>query len=101
MRAHLARAFVGPQGLEADIRHGPAIILGDGARLRAKWIAAARVLGDPGARGASYVAVRVPERAVAGGPTQPDLPPTTGSGPRQASSAPNATGSAVCNPPCC
>ena len=78
MRAHVARAFFGRQGLEADIRHGPAIILGDGARLRAKWIAAARVLGDPGARGASYVDVRVPERAVAGGLTQPDLPSTTG-----------------------
>ena len=78
MRAHVARAFFGRQGLEADIRHGPAIILGDGARLRAKWIAAARVLGDPGSRGASYVDVRVPERAVAGGLTQPDLPSTTG-----------------------
>ena len=70
MRAHVARAFFGRQGLEADIRRGPAIIVGDGARLRAKWIAAARVLGDPGARGASYVDVRVPERAVAGGLAQ-------------------------------
>jgi cell division protein FtsQ len=80
MRAHVARAFFGEQGLQADLRHGPAIILGDGSRLRAKWIAAARVLGDPGARGARYVDVRVPERAVAGGLTQgeEDQPSTTG-----------------------
>ena len=64
--------------LEADIRHGPAIILGDGSRLRAKWIAAARVLGDPGAKGARYVDVRVPERAVAGGLTQPQASGASG-----------------------
>ena len=81
MRAHLSRAFLGQQGLEADVRHGPAIIVGDGTRLRAKWIAAARVLGDPGAKGATYVDVRLPERAVAGGlpdPAQSGEPSTTG-----------------------
>jgi cell division protein FtsQ len=67
MRDHVARAFLGDQGLEADLRNGPSIIVGDAQRLRAKWVAAARVLGDPGARGARYVDVRVPERAVAGG----------------------------------
>ena len=67
MRAHVARAYLGRQGLEAELRNGPSVILGDGRRLRAKWVAAARVLGDPGARGAKYVDVRVPERAVAGG----------------------------------
>jgi cell division protein FtsQ len=77
MRAHLARAFLGEQGLEADVRHGPSIILGDARRLRAKWIAAARVLGDPDARGARYVDVRVPERAVAGGLTQEESQPST------------------------
>ena len=78
MRAHVERAFFGDQGLEADIRHGPAIILGGGSRLRAKWIAAARVLGDPGAKGARYVDVRVPERAVAGGLTQPQASGASG-----------------------
>jgi cell division protein FtsQ len=67
MRAHVARAYLGRDGLEAALRDGPAVIAGDGRRLRAKWIAAARVLGDPGAKGARYVDVRVPERAVAGG----------------------------------
>src|SRR3954447_5605947 len=81
MREHVARVYLGRQGLEADLRRGPAVILGDGSRLRAKWIAAARVLGDPGAKGATYVDVRLPERAVAGGlpePAQPSQPSTTG-----------------------
>ena len=77
MRAHLAQAFLGPEGLEANVRRGPAIILGDGTRLRAKWVAAARVLGDPRARGASYVDVRVPERAVAGGLGSDGTQPST------------------------
>src|SRR4051794_31515390 len=81
MRSHVGRVYLGRQGLEADLRRGPAVILGDGSRLRAKWIAAARVLGDPGAKGATYVDVRLPERAVAGGlpePAQPSQPSTTG-----------------------
>jgi len=81
MREHVDRVYLGHQGLEADLRRGPAVILGDGTRLRAKWIAAARVLGDPGAKGATYVDVRLPERAVAGGlpePAQPSQPSTTG-----------------------
>jgi hypothetical protein len=72
MRAHVERAYMGHEGLEAALRDGPSVIAGDGRRLRAKWIAAARVLGDPGAKGARYVDVRVPERAVAGGLPQPD-----------------------------
>ena len=81
MRDHVARVYLGPDGLEADRRSGPAVILGDGSRLRAKWIAAARVLGDPGAKGATYVDVRLPERAVAGGLPEPaptGEPSTTG-----------------------
>jgi cell division protein FtsQ len=81
MRAHVSRVFLGRQGLQADLRNGPAVILGDGSRLRAKWIAAARVLGDPGAKGATYVDVRLPDRAVAGGlpeAAQPAQPSTEG-----------------------
>jgi cell division protein FtsQ len=81
MRDHVGRVYLGRQGLEADLRSGPAVILGDASRLRAKWIAAARVLGDPGAKGATYVDVRLPERAVAGGlpePARPGQPSTTG-----------------------
>jgi hypothetical protein len=82
MRDHVERAFLGRHGLEADLRNGPSVIVGDARRLRAKWIAAGRVLGDPGASGARYIDVRVPERAVAGGLPTPDeegpQPSTTG-----------------------
>ena len=67
MRSHVERAYLGEEGLEAQLRDGPTVIAGEPRRLRAKWVAAARVLADKGARGATYVDVRVPERAVAGG----------------------------------
>jgi cell division protein FtsQ len=55
------------RGLVAHLRGGPDVVLGTPARLRAKWIAAARVLADPGSAGASYLDVSLPERPVAGG----------------------------------
>jgi cell division protein FtsQ len=75
MRRHVARVGTGPEGLEAVLRNGPQIVVGDDTRLRAKWVAAARVLGDPGAQGARYVDVRLPERPVAGG--LPETQPST------------------------
>lgn len=72
MRRHVDRVFAGPLGLEADLENGPRVLLGNAARGRAKWIAAARVLGDEGAAGAGYVDVRLPERPVAG-----DVQPST------------------------
>ena len=47
--------------------NGPRLILGAGDRARAKWVAAARVLGDAGSQGATYVDVRLPEQPAAGG----------------------------------
>lgn len=79
IRTHVSRVWVGPHGLEADLRGGPAVYLGPVQRLHAKWIAADRVVSDPDATGARYIDVRVPERAVAGGlptaPTQPSASP--------------------------
>jgi cell division protein FtsQ len=54
-------------GLTVEMRDGPKLIFGDATRVRAKWDAAARVLADPAARGASYVDVRLPDRPAAGG----------------------------------
>jgi cell division protein FtsQ len=54
-------------GLVASLREGPELIFGDASRLRAKWAAAARVLADAKARGASYVDLRIPGRPAAGG----------------------------------
>lgn len=55
------------RGFVAELRRGPDVVLGGAGRLEAKWAAAARVLADPAARGATYVDVRLPERPVAGG----------------------------------
>jgi cell division protein FtsQ len=52
--------------MRVTLRNGPLLEFGDGVRARAKWIAAARVLGDPRGAGASYLDVRIPERPVAG-----------------------------------
>lgn len=53
-------------GLHVALRQGPELIFGAPTRLVAKWAAAARLLSDPAARGASYLDLRVPERPVAG-----------------------------------
>src|SRR5918992_920846 len=55
------------EGLVAELREGPELIFGDATRLRSKWAAAARVLADLEASGASYVDVRIPGRPAAGG----------------------------------
>jgi cell division protein FtsQ len=54
-------------GLVVPLRDGPELIFGDATRIRAKWTAAARVLADRAAAGASYVDLRLPGRPAAGG----------------------------------
>ena len=63
------RAFAGPRGLTVRMADGPVVYFGTAEELEAKWAAAARVLADPTAEGATYVDVRVPERSAAGGLT--------------------------------
>jgi cell division protein FtsQ len=67
LRGRVARVFRGRRGLAATVQNGPKLYFGGGQRLRAKWSAAAQVLGDSSSQGASYVDVRIPERPVAGG----------------------------------
>jgi len=55
------------QGLVVLLREGPELIFGDATRIRAKWTAAARVLADKAAAGASYIDLRLPGRPAAGG----------------------------------
>jgi cell division protein FtsQ len=54
-------------GYVAELRDGPELIFGAATRLRAKWAAAARVLADLEARGATYVDLRIPSRPAVGG----------------------------------
>ena len=55
------------KGIVAHVRHGPDLIFGDPTQVAAKWLAIARVLADPSARGATYIDVRLPDRPAAGG----------------------------------
>jgi cell division protein FtsQ len=55
------------RGLTLQLAHGPLLVFGGDERLGAKWAAAAAVLADPDAAGASTIDVSAPERpAVAG-----------------------------------
>jgi cell division protein FtsQ len=76
LRKRLTKVIVDPKlGIVAQIRKGPELRFGDSSRLAAKWMAAARVLAAAGARGATYVDLRLPERPAAGGlPTTSVLP---------------------------
>jgi cell division protein FtsQ len=67
LRGRVARVFRGTRGLAATVDNGPKLYFGGDERLTAKWAAAAQVLANDSARGASYVDVRIPERPVAGG----------------------------------
>jgi cell division protein FtsQ len=49
------------------LRDGPDLIFGTRDDARRKWLAAARVLADQRAAGATYLDVRVPGRVAAGG----------------------------------
>jgi len=67
LRARTGRVASGPQGLQVTLRDGPRLIFGGRAGARAKWAAAARVLAEPSAQGATYLDLRVVGRVAAGG----------------------------------
>jgi cell division protein FtsQ len=55
------------RGLTLQVAHGPLLVFGSGERLEAKWAAAAAVLADPDAAGASVITVSAPERPAVSG----------------------------------
>jgi cell division protein FtsQ len=63
------------QGIVVRMREGPLLLFGALTRVRDKWAAAARVLADPEAQGATYIDVRLPERPAAGGVAAETLAP--------------------------
>jgi cell division protein FtsQ len=92
-RPYIQGIDFGPDGLRVALKTGPLLQFGDAVRARAKWIAVARVLGDPRGAGASYLDVRVPERPVAGRFDDPGQPaPVDGGVPDQAGAADGTTG---------
>jgi cell division protein FtsQ len=50
-----------------DLDGGPPLVFGTPEAARAKWAAAARVLAEPSAAGATYLDLRAPGRVGAGG----------------------------------
>lgn len=67
LRKRVTRLRSGPRGLTLDLRNGPDLVFGSRREAGRKWAAAARVLADPSAAGATYLDLRVPERVAAGG----------------------------------
>ena len=71
------RLWWGPEGLTMDMRDGPRLIFGTRDDAASKWAAAARVLAQPSAAGATYLDLRVAGRVAAGGlgPVPQEAPP--------------------------
>jgi cell division protein FtsQ len=88
-------------GIVAQLVKGPELRFGDSTRIPAKWLAAARVLAAAGARGATYIDLRLPERPAAGGlptttviplaPAGAPTPTTTQAAPTPTTTTPSAT----------
>jgi len=67
LRARMSQLAPGEHGLEVALRNGPRLLFGGAHDLRAKWAAAARVLSETSAQGATYLDLRVRGRVAAGG----------------------------------
>ena len=85
LRERSARVFYGPGGMRLELRDGPELIFGSDGHARAKWIAAARVLSESSAAGATYLDLRVPKLVAAGGvgPIEPEPTPVPTAVPSQ------------------
>jgi cell division protein FtsQ len=80
------------RGVVVAMHNGPDLIFGSGASAHAKWQAAARVLAEPSAQGATYLDLRIPGRVAAGG-LDPIASPTPNPNPQ-----PEAQNSPTLNP---
>jgi cell division protein FtsQ len=78
LRPRTTRIAYGPRGITAELRDGPPLVFGTAADAAAKWAAAARVLAEPSAAGATYLDLRITGRVAAGGlgPIAADTGPT-------------------------
>lgn len=63
----LSQVSDGPaHGLAGQLRNGPSLYFGSGAKLTAKWAAVTEVLASPSSAGAQYIDVTDPARPAAG-----------------------------------
>lgn len=65
---------VNAKGVMISLKNGPELVFGSAADARVKWIAAARVLAETSAAGATYLDLRIPGRVAAGGLAPVDPP---------------------------
>jgi cell division protein FtsQ len=88
------------EGFVAELSDGPELIFGAATQLPAKWAAAARVLADPEARGASYIDLRIASRPAAGGlPAETVIPVApAGMAPAQPTQPTPPAGAAAADP---
>jgi cell division protein FtsQ len=83
---------VSAKGVVVSLKNGPELVFGSAADARAKWIAAARVLAETSAAGATYLDLRIPGRVAAGG-LAPVAPPEQNPNPQpQAENSPTLDG---------
>jgi cell division protein FtsQ len=68
-----SKLAVNKKGVVASLENGPELVFGSADDAREKWIAAARVLAETSAAGATYLDLRIPGRVAAGGlaPVEP------------------------------
>ncbi len=95
LAARVASAYTGSHGLTVAMRNGLLVYFGDGDRAHAKWLALERVLLDEGSAGATYVDVRLPERAAAGGFPGGTPPPVSSPNGEEAAATDPATEASV------
>ncbi len=91
---HVTRVYAGPEGLTVAMGNGLLAYFGDARRPHAKWMSLARVLASPGAAGALYIDVRLPERPAAGF-TAPTSSSSVASASTSSASAAGASASAA------
>lgn len=67
LRSRTDEVKVDKRGVIVDLKEGPVLIFGGGDEADKKWAAAARVLAEISAQGATYLDLRIPGRVAAGG----------------------------------
>jgi cell division protein FtsQ len=72
---------INSKGVVVSMKNGPELVFGSDADAHAKWTAAARVLAESSAAGATYLDLRIPGRVAAGG-LAPVVPAGTESNPQ-------------------
>jgi cell division protein FtsQ len=65
--AKTSQLEIDDRGVVVAMHNGPDLVFGSDEAAHAKWLAAARVLAETSAQGATYLDLRIPGRVAAGG----------------------------------